>query len=134
MALPLWLLVAVAAFYNITAIADATVYSTAITELVPPQFMGAAFALRSLLGFGAGVISRWVFGLVVDWARGDAASFDAELRALPTRLSPTFTYYPSEFSKVRLQYNLADRRGLGRDHSIWLQFEFILGAHAAHRF
>jgi len=71
MALPLWLLVAVAAFYNITAIADSSVYSTAITELVPPQYLGAAYALRSLLGFGAGVISPWVFGLVIDWARGE---------------------------------------------------------------
>ncbi len=49
---PLWLLVAAAAFYNITAIADSSVYSTAITELVPPQYLGAAYALRSLLGFG----------------------------------------------------------------------------------
>ena len=71
MALPLWLLVAVAALYNITAIADSSVYSTAITELVPPQYLGAAYALRSLLGFGAGVISPWVFGLVIDWARGE---------------------------------------------------------------
>ncbi len=71
MALPLWLLVAVAAFYNITAIADSSVYSTAITELVPPQYLGAAYALRSLLGFGAGVISPWVFGLTIDWARGE---------------------------------------------------------------
>jgi MFS family permease len=71
MALPLWLLVAAAAFYNITAIADSSVYSTALTELVPPQYLGAAYALRSLLGFGAGVISPWVFGLVIDWARGE---------------------------------------------------------------
>lgn len=70
-ALPLWLLVVVAAFYNITAIADSSVYSTAITELVPPQYLGAAYALRSLLGFGAGVISPWIFGLVIDWARGE---------------------------------------------------------------
>jgi MFS family permease len=71
MALPLWLLVAVAAVYNITAIADSSVYSTGLTELVPPQYLGAAYALRSLLGFGAGVISPWVFGLVIDWARGE---------------------------------------------------------------
>ena len=70
-ALPLWLLVVVAALYNITAIADSSVYSTAITELVPPQYLGAAYALRSLLGFGAGVISPWIFGLVIDWARGE---------------------------------------------------------------
>ncbi len=71
MALPLWLLVAVAAVYNITAIADSSVYSTGITELVPPQYLGAAYALRSLLGFGAGVVSPWVFGLVIDWSRGE---------------------------------------------------------------
>jgi len=69
--LPLWLLVLVAALYNLAAIADSSVYSTAITELVPPQYLGAAFSLRSILGFGAGVISPWVFGLVLDWARGE---------------------------------------------------------------
>ncbi|MBI2316188.1 MAG: MFS transporter [Betaproteobacteria bacterium] len=69
--LPLWLLVLVAAFYNLTAIADSSVYSTAMTELVPPQYLGAAFSLRSVLGFGAGAISPWVFGLVLDLARGE---------------------------------------------------------------
>ncbi len=71
MSLPLWLLVTVAAVYNLTAIADSSVYSTGITELVPPQYLGAAYALRSVLGFGAGVVSPWVFGLVIDWARGE---------------------------------------------------------------
>ena len=71
MALPLWLLVTVAAIYNIAAIADSSVYSTALTELVPPHYLGAAYALRSLLGFSAGIISPWVFGLVIDWARGE---------------------------------------------------------------
>ena len=77
MAAPLWVLVAVAAFYNIMAIADSSVYSTAITELVPPQYLGAAYALRSLLGFGAGVISPWVFGLALDWARGEPLRSEA---------------------------------------------------------
>jgi len=71
MALPLWLLVTVAAIYNIAAIADSSVYSTGLTELVPPHYLGAAYALRSLLGFGAGILSPWVFGLVIDWARGE---------------------------------------------------------------
>ena len=71
MAAPLWLLVTVAAFYNMTAIADSSIYSTGLTELVPPQYQGAAYALRSVLGFGAGVISPWVFGLVIDFARGE---------------------------------------------------------------
>lgn len=75
--LPLWLLVAVAAFYNVAAIADSSVYSTALTELVPPQYLGAAYALRSLLGFSAGIISPWVFGLVFDWARGEPLHSEA---------------------------------------------------------
>jgi hypothetical protein len=81
-----------------------------------------------------GIRPRIVAGLRGDWAQGNSASFDAELRAKRYRFSPNFTYYPSEFSKVRLQYNFDDRTGIGRDHSLWLQFEFILGAHAAHRF
>ena len=56
------------------------------------------------------------------------------LRADRTRISPNLTWYPTEFSKLRLQYNLDDRQDLGVDHSVWLQFEFILGAHAAHKF
>jgi MFS family permease len=75
--LPLWLLVAVAAFYNVTAIADSSVYSTALTELVPPNCLGAAYALRSLFGFGAGIVSPWVFGLVFDWAHGEPLRSDA---------------------------------------------------------
>ena len=70
LAAPLWLLVLVAAIYNVSAISDSSVYSTALTELVPPHHLGAAFAVRSVAGFGAGVISPWVFGLVMDWARG----------------------------------------------------------------
>ena len=81
-----------------------------------------------------GIRPRIVAGLRGEWANGNDASFASEIREQRTRWSPNFTYYPSEFSKVRLQYNFDDRKGIGRDHSLWLQFEFILGAHAAHRF
>ena len=67
--LPMWLLVVVAAIYNISAIGDSSVYSTAITELVPPRSLGAAYSIRSVLGFGAGVVSPWLFGLVLDLTR-----------------------------------------------------------------
>ncbi len=73
-------------------------------------------------------------GLRGEFAGGDTASFDSELRADRYRVSPNVTWYPSEFSKVRLQYNLDHREGLGVDHSVWLQIEFLLGAHAAHKF
>ena len=44
------------------------------------------------------------------------------------------TWFPTEFSKFRLQYNYDHRVGIGYDHSLWMQFEFLLGAHAAHKF
>jgi len=56
------------------------------------------------------------------------------MRAQRWRLSPNLTWYPTEFSKIRLQYNYDKRSGIGSDHSVWLQFEFLLGAHAAHKF
>jgi hypothetical protein len=51
------------------------------------------------------------------------------------RISPVVTFYPSEFSKVRLQYDydkLADVDTA--QHVAILQLEFMIGAHAAHKF
>ncbi len=81
-----------------------------------------------------GIKPRVVAGLRGDVVGGNTGAFASELRADRYRLSPNVTWYPTEFSKVRLQYNYDDRTGLGIDHSLWLQFEFILGAHAAHKF
>ncbi|MDO8501983.1 MAG: hypothetical protein Q7S20_09065 [Gemmatimonadaceae bacterium] len=81
-----------------------------------------------------GIKPRIVAGLRGDWARGDDASFDSELRADRFRVSPNFTWYPTEFSKFRVQYNYDDRKEIGSDHSLWFQFEFLLGAHASHKF
>jgi hypothetical protein len=81
-----------------------------------------------------GIKPRRVVGLRADYVSGNNAAFDAALRAERYRVSPNLTWYPTEFSKVRLQYNYDHRAGIGSDHSLWLQFEFILGAHAAHKF
>jgi hypothetical protein len=81
-----------------------------------------------------GIRPRIIAGLRGELADGDAAAFESPLRTRRTRISPNVSWYPTEFSKVRLQYNHDDREGLGRDHSVWLQFEFLLGAHAAHKF
>jgi hypothetical protein len=41
---------------------------------------------------------------------------------------------PSEFSRIRLQYNL-DRSQLGiTDNQVMLQYIFSLGSHGAHKF
>jgi hypothetical protein len=81
-----------------------------------------------------GIKPRVVAGLRGEFAGGSNAAFDSPLRADRFRLSPTVTWYPTEFSKLRLQYNYDHREGIGRDHSVWLQFEFLLGAHASHKF
>ena len=100
------------------------------------------FYSQLLYGFRKG----WVAGLRFDYLAGNDADYedldftlDSEpvsdiSRATRWRISPNLTWYPSEFSKVRLQYNYDDRDEVGEDHSVWLQFEFILGAHAAHKF
>ncbi|HVE89000.1 MAG TPA: MFS transporter [Burkholderiaceae bacterium] len=62
-----WLIAMVAIIYNLTAIGDSSVFSTVLTETVPPSQIGFAFSVRSVLGFGMGAISPWVFGLVLDW-------------------------------------------------------------------
>jgi hypothetical protein len=77
----------------------------------------------------------WVAALRGDYVAGRRAAFypdpDRERR---WRLSPNLTWFPSEFSKIRLQYNYDTRETLGVDHSVWLQFEFLLGSHGAHKF
>ena len=81
-----------------------------------------------------GIKPRIVAGLRGEFASGDDAAFASELRWNRVRVSPNFTWYPTEFSKLRVQYNYDDRKAIGTDHSLWFQFEFLLGAHAAHKF
>ena len=56
--------------YGYAALGDSSVYSTAITETVPPSRLGSALAIRSLLGFGVGAISPWLFGWMLDLLGG----------------------------------------------------------------
>jgi type II secretory pathway pseudopilin PulG len=95
-----------------------------------------------------GLYSQIAWGFRKDWvaafrtdyvSRTARASYEEILGDDPNRLprwrlSPNLTWYPSEFSKLRLQYNYDNRESIGVDHSLWLQFEFSLGAHAAHKF
>ena len=69
----LWLVTIVAIVYNITAIGDSSVFSTVLSETVPPSQIGFAFSVRSVIGFGMGAISPWVFGVVLDWTAGPSA-------------------------------------------------------------
>jgi hypothetical protein len=81
-----------------------------------------------------GIKPRIVAGLRGEFVSGSSAVFDSQLRTDRYRVTPNMTWYPTEFSKVRLQYNHDHREGIGTDHSVWMQIEFLLGAHAAHKF
>ena len=89
-----------------------------------------------LWGFKKG----WVVGIRGDYVHMQNSEFTDDLdRQSRWRLSANLTWYPTEFSKIRLQYNqdfLEENFFLsGREvESIFLQWEFILGAHGAHKF
>ncbi len=95
-----------------------------------------------------GMYSQVVYGFTKGWTgglRGDylhmeeSSSTDDPGRQSRWRISPDVTWYPTEFSKFRLQYS-HDRREANHfahgsdDDSVFLQFEFSLGAHGAHKF
>jgi hypothetical protein len=79
---------------------------------------------------------RWVTGIRGDYAGGNSATYDSSdpFRGERYRVSPVLTFYPSEFSKLRLQYNYDTGEFVGDQHSVWMQLEFLLGAHGAHKF
>src|SRR5207302_1631013 len=64
--LPVAVVFVVGAVYGFTALGDSPVLSTALTETVGPAHLGAALALRSFLGFGAGAVAPIVFGRILD--------------------------------------------------------------------
>ncbi len=64
--LPVAAVFAVGALYGFTALGDSPVLSTALTETVGAAHLGAALALRSFMGFGAGAVAPIVFGRLLD--------------------------------------------------------------------
>ncbi|MEW6156982.1 MAG: hypothetical protein AB1813_06080 [Verrucomicrobiota bacterium] len=108
-----------------------------VADFLPRETLNDyGFYSQLLYGFKPG----WVAGLRGDFVDRSSAGFYEQIlgedpvRAQRWRISPNLTWYPSEFSKIRLQYNYDRRARLGSDHSIWLQFEFLLGTHGAHKF
>jgi MFS family permease len=72
--MPLWLLTLVAIFYNMAALGDSSVYSSALSELVPAEDLSTAYALRATLGFGLGALSPMALGFALDYASLEAGS------------------------------------------------------------
>jgi hypothetical protein len=94
---------------------------------------------------------RWALGVRGEYASGggndisfDAATNTAQLVPRSTdpfrdnryRISPLLVFHPSEFSRLRLQYNhdwAAHLPGRNAD-TVWVGAEILYGAHAAHKY
>lgn len=94
-----------------------------------------------LYGFRYG----WAAGLRGEYATGSGQSVadgmlesreDDALRDDRTRISPLLVWQPSEFSRLRLQYNYdhADHLDGNDAHTIWIGGEVLYGKHAAHKY
>lgn len=92
-----WMALGLAFLASFFILGDSSVLSTAMTEAVPPRYLGTALAVRSVLGFGAGALSPVLFGLALDrtgqwgWAftilGGGGVVAAVAAAALPKRLS-----------------------------------------------
>lgn len=102
------------------------------------------FYTQALFGFREG----WSGGLRYEFATGSGKSVvDGGRERDPFRddrhrISPLLIWQPTEFSRVRLQYNFdfADHleaeanEGKRHAHSVWLSIEFLFGKHPAHKY
>jgi MFS family permease len=64
--LPVSIVILVGVVYSFSGLGDSPILSATLTESVNASYMGAAFGLRSVLGFGAGATSPIVLGAVLD--------------------------------------------------------------------
>jgi hypothetical protein len=91
-------------------------------------------------------VPRWRAGLRYDWMRSDntlatpAVGNPSSDRLTdnsydPQRTSAMVDFSNSEFSRIRVQYNLdASRPGGDKDDQFFVQFVYSLGSHPAHQF
>jgi len=68
--------------YGFSVIAESPVYSSGLTEVVSPNYLGTALGLRSLVGFGIGALVPTVFGAVLDFT--NPAGTETKFGFLPT--------------------------------------------------
>lgn len=92
-----------------------------------------------------GLAERWSVGVRGEYATASGDSVDHAgmidhdadaMRDTRIRLSPLVAFRPSEFSRLRLQYDYDKAEHLEDDtaHSVWLGLDVLLGAHPAHGF
>ncbi|MGV3524058.1 MAG: hypothetical protein ACO1RX_07535 [Candidatus Sericytochromatia bacterium] len=84
---------------------------------------------------------QWRSGLRLDLLGHEQRSTDGQTSDGPgwlPRYSAMLEYHPSEFSRLRLQYNLDNSRWLNSQqtpvHEVFLSLNLAIGAHGAHEF
>jgi MFS family permease len=58
---------AIAILWGITIIADSAQFSTAVTELSQPAYVGTALTIQTCVGFALTVASIWMIPVIVSW-------------------------------------------------------------------
>jgi MFS family permease len=79
---PWWLLLAILGVYFAVIMADSAALTAGMIAATPINQRGAAMALYSFLGFGAGFISPLVFGAALDFGGGEALGWTAAFGSL----------------------------------------------------
>jgi MFS family permease len=61
------LTLAIASLWGVTVIADSAQFSTAVTELSQPAYVGTALTIQTSVGFALTMASIWIIPLIVSW-------------------------------------------------------------------
>jgi len=89
---------------------------------------------EALYGFTWG----WAAGLRYEFATGNGPTVDPSVGNLirhdRQRISPLLVWQPTEYSRIRLQYDIDDADHLGWENTVWLGFEINYGQHPAHKY
>jgi hypothetical protein len=107
-----------------------------IVELSAATLRDWGLYTQLLYGFKPG----WSAGVRYEYASGSGESVGGReadpFRDDRTRISPLLAWQPTEFTRLRLQYNYdrADHLASNDAHSVWMGVEFMLGAHPAHSY
>ena len=70
---PTWLVLVVALVWGASVVADSAQFSTMVTELADPAYVGTALTLQLALGFTLTVATLWLVPLLRDLAGWPAA-------------------------------------------------------------
>jgi hypothetical protein len=93
-----------------------------------------------------GFVHPWAAGVRIEYGTGVGKSVEDGMlvsrendpfRSDRLRVSPLLIYQPSEFSRVRLQYNYDNAKflpGNPNASSVWLGVEVLYGTHPAHKY